>query len=336
MTSTAKIRPVNRLEGFATEMLGKEAALFVASGTQSNLLGLMSHCERGEEYIVGQQAHTYKYEGGGRCRARQHSAAAARLRSGRYTQPGSRRGRDQARRFPFRAHAPAVPGEHQGGKALPLDYLQRAHEFARARRLSLHLDGARVFNAAIKHGVHVSEIARWFDTVSVCLSKGLGAPVGSVLCGSGELIARARRWRKVLGGGMRQAGVLAAAGLYALEHNVARLAEDHVNAATLAQRVADLPGINAEHGPTQTNMVFMRVAPADLEPLRQFLKQRGILIGNGNPVRLVTHLDISAADVGTVVDALSAFFAQGHGDAQRCGLTGFLLCARVFSKRTGL
>jgi threonine aldolase len=147
----------------------------------------------------------------------------------------------------------------------------------------------------------------------VCLSKGLGAPVGSVLCGSSELIARARRWRKVLGGGMRQAGVLAAAGLYALEHNVSRLAEDHANAATLAQRLAALPGINAEYGPMQTNMVFMRVAPVALEPLRQFLKQRGILIGSGNPVRLVTHLDISALDVEAFIDAMSAFLAQDSG-----------------------
>ena len=304
---------VNRLEAFASEMLGKEAALFVASGTQSNLLGLMSHCERGEEYIVGQQAHTYKYEGGG-----------AAVLGSIQPQPLDYEA-DGTLNLDRVAGAIKPDDSHfartrllclentQGGKALPLDYLQRAHEFARARGLSLHLDGARVFNAAIKHGVHVREIARWFDTVSVCLSKGLGAPVGSVLCGSSELIARARRWRKVLGGGMRQAGVLAAAGLYALEHNVSRLAEDHANAATLAQRLAALPGVNAEYGPMQTNMVFMRVAPVALEPLRQFLKQRGILIGSGNPVRLVTHLDISAVDVGAFVDAMSAFLAQDSG-----------------------
>jgi threonine aldolase len=156
-------------------------------------------------------------------------------------------------------------------------------------------------------------LAAGFDSVSICMSKGLGAPVGSLLCGSSALIRRARRWRKVLGGGMRQAGVLAAAGHYALENNVARLEQDHANAAALAQRLSSLPGVNVEYGPTQTNMVFIRVAQNHAEPLRQFLKQRGILIGSGNPVRLVTHLDISAVDVGAFVDAMSAFLAQDSG-----------------------
>jgi len=304
---------VNRLEAVAADMLGKEAALFVASGTQSNLLGLMSHCERGDEYIVGQQGHTYKYEGGG----------AAVLGS---IQPQPLDYEPDGTLNLERVASAIKPDDShfartrllclentQGGKALPLDYLQRAHEFARARDLAVHLDGARVFNASVKHGVQVREIARWFDTVSVCLSKGLGAPVGSVLCGSSELVSRARRWRKVLGGGMRQAGVLAAAGLYALEHNVERLAQDHANAAMLAQRLTGLPGVSIEYGPTQTNMVFMRVAQNHAEPLRQFLKQRGILIGGGNPIRLVTHLDISPADVGTFVDALAAFLSQDDG-----------------------
>jgi threonine aldolase len=301
---------VNRLEAFAADLLGKEAALFVASGTQGNLLGVMSHCERGDEYIVGQQAHTYKYEGGG----------AAVLGSIQpqpldYEPDGTLDlNRVEAAIKPDDAHFARTRllclENTQGGKALPLDYLQHAHELARARGLVLHLDGARAFNAAVKHGVHVREIARWFDTVSVCLSKGLGAPVGSVLCGSGALIARARRWRKMLGGGMRQAGVLAAAGLYALENNVARLEQDHANAALLAQRLATLPGVTVEYGPTQTNMVFMRLAPTLVEPLRQFLKQRGMLIGSGNPIRLVTHLDIGSEDVSAFVEALAGFLSQ--------------------------
>src|SRR3954454_16577509 len=245
---------VNRLEAFAAGMLGKEAALFVASGTQGNLLGIMSHCERGDEYIVGQQGHTYKYEGGG----------AAVLGSIQpqpldYEADGTLDlQRVEGAIKPDDAHFARTRllclENTQGGKALPLDYLRRAHDLARARELSLHLDGARVFNAAVKHGVPVHDIARWFDTVSVCLSKGLGAPVGSVLCGSSALVARARRWRKVLGGGMRQAGVLAAAGLYALEHNVARLEQDHANAAALAQALSHLPGVSVEYGQSQTNM----------------------------------------------------------------------------------
>jgi len=301
---------VNRLEAFAAGMLRKEAALFVASGTQGNLLGIMSHCERGDEYIVGQQGHTYKYEGGG----------AAVLGS---IQPQPLDYEADGTLDLQRVEAAIKPDDPhfartrllclentQGGKALPLDYLQRAHDFARARGLSLHLDGARVFNAAVKHGVPVGEIARWFDTVSVCLSKGLGAPVGSVLCGSSALIARARRWRKVLGGGMRQAGVLAAAGLYALEHNVARLEQDHTNAAALAEGLSRLPGVSVEYGQSQTNMAFMRVAPTLVEPLRQFLKQRGILVGGTHPIRLVTHLDIEPDDVRAFIEATTAFLSQ--------------------------
>ena len=304
---------VNRLEGFAAEMLGKEAALFVASGTQSNLLGLISHCERGDEYIVGQQAHTYKYEGGG----------AAVLGS---IQPQPLEYEPDGTLDLDRVAAAIKPDDPhfartrllclentQGGKALPMAYLTRAHDFARARRLALHLDGARVCNAAIKHNVDVSEIGRWFDTVSVCLSKGLGAPVGSVLCGSRDLIAKARRWRKVLGGGMRQAGVLAAAGIYAMQNNIARLAEDHENARTLAQKLSGADGIKVDYGPAQTNMVYITLEPTLAEPLRQFLKQRGILIGGGNPIRLVTHLDVSAEDVQRVAIAVREFWAQGRG-----------------------
>jgi threonine aldolase len=200
----------------------------------------------------------------------------------------------------------------QGGKALPLAYLARAREFVRSQGLSLHLDGARVFNAAVKHDVDVQEITRGFDTVSVCLSKGLGAPVGSLLCGSRELIAKARRWRKVLGGGMRQAGVLAAAGIYALQNNVARLEQDHEHARFLAQTLAEIDGLRVEYGSSQTNMVYVALEPTLAEPLRQFLKQHGILIGGGTTIRLVTHLDVDRNDIQTVAGAVKQFMAQGR------------------------
>jgi threonine aldolase len=303
---------VNRLEGLAAQMLGKEAALFVASGTQGNLLGVMSHCERGDEYIVGQQGHTYKYEGGG----------AAVLGS---IQPQPLDYEPDGTLALERVAAAIKPDDPhfartrllcientQGGKALPMEYLAQAHAFARAHQLSLHLDGARAFNAAVKQGVEVGEISRWFDTVSVCLSKGLGAPVGSVLCGSHALIAKARRWRKVLGGGMRQAGVLAAAGMYALQHNVARLQQDHDNAHALAQSLESVQGLAVEYGPSQTNMVYISVEPTLAEPLRQFLKSEGILIGGGNTIRLVTHLDVDREDVQTVASAMKRFFARGR------------------------
>jgi len=247
---------VNRLEAWLADELGFAAALFVPTGTMSNLLGLMAHCERGDEYIVGQQAHTYKYEGGG----------AAVLGS---IQPQPIDGEadgslDLAKveaaikqdDFHFaRTRLLALENTMQG-KVLPLDYLAAAREFTRRRGLSLHLDGARLYNAAVKLGVPARAITQYFDSVSVCLSKGLGAPVGSVLCGSVALIAKARRLRKMVGGGMRQAGVLAAAGLYALQHQVERLAEDHDNAARLGSALTEL-GYSVE--PVQTNMVYVQL-----------------------------------------------------------------------------
>jgi threonine aldolase len=283
-------------------MLGKEAAIFVCSGTQSNLLALLAHCERGDEYIVGQQGHTYKYEGGG----------AAVLGSIQpqpldYDADGSLDlGRVESAIKPDDPHFAKTRllclENTQGGKVLPLDYLQRAQEFTRARGLGLHLDGARVFNAAVHLQVPVTEISRYFDSVSVCLSKGLGAPVGSVLCASKQLIAKARRWRKVVGGGMRQAGVLAAAGIYALEHNVERLAQDHENARALAAGLSRIDGIKV--APTQTNMVYMTIEPQRSVRLREYLKDHGILISGQGTIRLVTHLDIDRADIDRFISAV--------------------------------
>jgi len=294
---------VNRLEAVLAERLGFEAGLFVPSGTMSNLLGLMAHCERGDEYIVGQQAHTYKYEGGG----------AAVLGS---IQPQPIEGEadgslDLAKveaaikqdDFHFaRTRLLALENTMQG-KVLPLAYLAAARELTQRRGLALHLDGARLYNAAVKLGVDAGEITRHFDSVSVCLSKGLGAPVGSVLCGSAGLIGKDRRLRKMVGGGMRQAGGLAAAGLYALDHQVQRLAEDHVNAETLGRGLADL-GYAVE--PVQTNMVYVDLGER-AAALRDFLGERGIRVSAAQRLRLVTHLDVKTADIPRIVEAFAAF-----------------------------
>ena len=294
---------VNRLEQYLAAELGFARALFVPTGTMSNLLGLMAHCERGDEYIVGQQAHTYKYEGGG----------AAVLGS---IQPQPIEGEadgslDLAKveaaikqdDFHFaRTRLLALENTMQG-KVLPSSYLAAARELTHRRGLALHLDGARLYNAAVKQGVAAREITRHFDSVSVCLSKGLGAPVGSVLCGSDELIGKARRLRKMVGGGMRQAGLLAAAGLYALEHQVARLAEDHAN----AERLADgLRGLGYAVEPVQSNMVYAQLGE-QAGALKAFCAERGIKLTAAPRLRMVTHLDVSAADIDRVLEAFSAF-----------------------------
>lgn len=294
---------VNRLEHYLAAELGFEAALFVPTGTMSNLLGLMAHCARGDEYIVGQQAHTYKYEGGG----------AAVLGS---IQPQPIEGEadgslDLAKveaaikqdDFHFaRTRLLALENTMQG-KVLPQSYLQAARELTTRRGLALHLDGARLYNAAVKLGVPAREITQYFDSVSVCLSKGLGAPVGSVLCGSAELIGRAQRLRKMVGGGMRQAGMLAAAGLYALEHQVQRLADDHANAERLAAGLRE-QGYAVE--PVQSNMVYVEVGE-QAGALQAFCAARGIKLSAAPRLRMVTHLDIASVDIDKVIAAFAGF-----------------------------
>nr|WP_312231714.1 low-specificity L-threonine aldolase [Pseudomonas sp.] len=296
---------VNRLEQRLAQDLGFAAALFVPTGTMSNLLGLMAHCERGDEYIVGQQAHTYKYEGGG----------AAVLGSIQpqpldMEQDGSL---DLARveaaikqdDFHFaRTRLLALENTMQG-KVLPMEYLADARAFTRDKGLALHLDGARLYNAVVRLGVEAREITRHFDSVSVCLSKGLGAPVGSVLCGSEALIGKARRLRKMVGGGMRQAGVLAAAGIYALDHQVERLVEDHANADCLAAGLREL-GYAVE--PVQTNMVYVQVGER-AAALKAFCAERGIRLSAAPRLRMVTHLDVDASAMAQVIEAFAAFRA---------------------------
>jgi threonine aldolase len=293
---------VNRLQARAAEMLGFEQALYFPSGTQSNLAALMSHCGRGDEYLVGQEAHTYRFEAGG----------GAVLGS---IQPQPLANRADGTLDLAEVEAAIKPDDPHfartrllalentiGGKAIARSYLESALELAKRRGLSTHLDGARIFNASVRLEISAKDLCRGFDSVSVCLSKGLGAPAGTLLLGGKDLIARARRARKILGGAMRQAGVLAAAGLYALEHNVERLAEDHANAERLAQGLKEA-GYEVE-GP-HTNMVFVKSRPG----LAEHLKKNEIQILPGARIRLVTHLDVDAAGVERALDAFRSLAA---------------------------
>ncbi|PAU52878.1 low-specificity L-threonine aldolase [Pseudomonas sp. PIC25] len=293
---------VNRLEAYLAGRLGFAAALFVPTGTMSNLLGLLAHCERGDEYIVGQQAHTYKYEGGGAAVLGSIQPQPVEMEADGSLDLGRVAAAIKPDDFHFaRTRLLALENTMQG-KVLPMSYLAAARDFTRRHGLALHLDGARLFNAAVKLGVDARDIAGHFDSVSVCLSKGLGAPVGSVLCGSSELIGKARRWRKMVGGGMRQAGVLAAAGLYALEHQAERLAEDHANAARLGE---GLRALGFEVEPVQTNMVYLN-AGERAQAFKAAAAERGIWLIAAPRLRMVTHMDISACDIERVID----FFAS--------------------------
>lgn len=295
---------VNHLQALLAERLGFMSALFFATGTQSNLAALMAHCGRGDEYLVGQEAHTYKYEQGG-----------AAVLGSIQPQPleNEANGTIAIERI---AHAIKPDDLHFartrllalentiGGRVLPVAYLRAVTEFAHGRGLSTHLDGARLFNAVVKLKMDERAAVAGFDSVSVCLSKGLGAPVGSVLLGSRETIMAARRWRKVLGGGMRQAGVLAAAGIYALTHHVQRLADDHDNAERLA---AGLRGIGLAVEPPQTNVVFLDIPEEHVAALSAHLAERGILASIGPRTRLVTHLDVSREKIEQTVRAFREY-----------------------------
>ncbi|HEY9531530.1 MAG TPA: low-specificity L-threonine aldolase [Burkholderiales bacterium] len=297
---------VNRLQERAAAIFGFEAALLFPSGTQSNLAALMSHCQRGEEVILGQEAHSYRYEAGG----------LAVLGS---IQPQALANRPDGTLDLADVEAAIKPDDPHfartrllalentiSGRVLSREYLGRAVALARARNLATHLDGARIFNAATHLGTRVRDLCAGFDSVSACLSKGLGAPAGTVLLGSETFIRKARRARKILGGAMRQAGIIAAAGLYALENNVERLAEDHRNAERLARGLTDL-GLPVEQ---HTNMVFLRVAEGDVEPLSRHLKEQGVVVLPGRRMRLVTHLDVDAAGIARALSAFQGYFAK--------------------------
>jgi threonine aldolase len=297
---------VNRLQATLAERSGKEAALFLPTGTQSNLAGLMAHCERGDEYIVGQTAHTYKYEGGG-------AAVLGSIQPQPIAQAADGT-------LPLDMIAAAIKPDDShfartrllalenttGGKILPASYVAEATAFAKSRGLGTHLDGARIWNVMAATNESLAELCANFETVSMCFSKGMGAPVGSVLVGSNDLIARAKRWRKVLGGGMRQAGILAAACLYALDHHIPRLRTDHENAERLAEGLGEIPALKIIN--QATSMAFVAVPPEQTAALSTFLKERGILAAVGPTTRLVAHGDLTREDVETTIAAFKAFF----------------------------
>jgi threonine aldolase len=311
---------VNELQARMAEIVGKEAALFMPSGTQSNLCAILAHCGRGDEYLVGQHAHCYRYEAGG----------AAVLGS---VQPQPL-AQDAQGRIALDDIAAAIKPDDPhfartrllclentwNGHVLPDEDLREASALARRHGLATHLDGARLFNAAVASArpgqgalARAREIASHFDSVSVCFSKGLGAPIGSALCGTREFIARARRIRKMVGGGMRQAGLLAAAALYALEHHVERLAEDHANARRLAEGLKGIEGLRVRSA--QTNIVFVDVADGRGPALLEYLAARGVLATGLIGLRFVTHLDVDAAGIDRAIAAVRDFFAQGLGAA---------------------
>ncbi|MCP3697479.1 MAG: low-specificity L-threonine aldolase [Aliivibrio sp.] len=298
---------INELETWAAERHGFEAALFTSSGTQANLLGLMAHCERGDEYLCGQQAHNYKYEAGG----------AAVLGS---IQPQPIENNPDGSLCFQKLEAAIKPDDFHfartrllslentiNGKVLPLSYLAQAREFVKKHNLQLHLDGARVYNAAVALNVDIKEIAQHFDSMTICLSKGLAAPVGSLLLGPKEYIQKARRIRKMLGGGMRQAGILGAAAKLALTEQVPQLAIDHSNAKYLAEQLNTVVGftVNVEH--IQTNIVFARLnSQIDIHDIVQKASQQDILLSAGNPIRFVTHKDVSKEDINTFIEFLKS------------------------------
>lgn len=301
---------VIRLQDTVAALAGMEAGLFLPSGTQSNLAALMAHCERGDEYIVGQQAHTYKFEGGGA--AVLGSIVPQPIEHG----PDGGLPLDKVAAA-IKPHGPGL-GAHFArtrllalentfnGRVLPPAYVQEATGFAHDRGLATHLDGARICNAAVAQGIPLAQACAGFDSVSICCSKGLGAPVGSVLAGSRAFIDRAYRWRKVLGGGMRQSGFLAAACLYAFEHHYERLAEDHRNAERLARGLAGIAQVDVQG--QATNMVFARFPEGHCQPLQAHLAERGMLTQVVYEARFVTHLDVTAADVDRFVAAVREYF----------------------------
>ena len=318
---------VNALQEKIAALLGFEAALFVPTGTQSNLCGVLSHCQRGDEYIVGQLAHCYRWEAGGvavfgsvqpQPLAHQADGSLALPEIEEAIKPDD----------PHFARTRLLALENTiGGKLLPMEYVEQATALAKSKGLARHLDGARLFNASVAQALAVQRdpaqsgvsrgsivkearrIAQCFDSVSVCFSKGLGAPVGSALCGSREFIGRARRLRKMAGGAMRQAGMLAAAASYALDHHVERLAQDHLLAQQLAQGLATIEGLQVE--PPQTNMVFVDLsgaARAKAAGLVQHLAQHGVQATGLYRLRFATHLDVDAAGIERSVAAVRRYF----------------------------
>ncbi len=298
---------VNRLEQYMAGLLGKDAALFVPSGTQSNLLALMSHCGRGDEFIAGQNAHLYKYEAGGAAVLGSIQPQPIAHQADGTMALGDIEAAIKSGDSHFATTRVIALENTFGGRALPLSYMRAVADIAARHGLGLHLDGARAFNAVTALNVGIKHFVERFDSVSICLSKGLGAPVGSVLVGRDDLIETARRNRKMLGGGMRQAGILAAAGLYALEHNIERLAGDHRRARQLADGLAQHSELRIVA--PDTNIVWVDMDRAIEERLTAYLAENGIgITGHYGQQRWVTHLDIGDGDVERALDLVDRFF----------------------------
>ena len=306
---------VNRLEAMAAERLGKEAAVLVSSGTMGNLVSILAHAQRGDEIIVGDSSHIFRAEGGG---------ASALGGVSYHTLPNDDRGMldlddvEAAIRDPGNVHHPRTAmvalentNNFRGGSPLTAEDTKAVADVAHRHELALHIDGARIFNAAVALETPVSELTRDADSISFCLSKGLSGPVGSLVCGSNEFIEGARRWRKMVGGQMRQAGIIAAAGIVCMEDMVERLAEDHANARKLAKGLVGIPGISVETETPATNLVFLQVTGGDPVELARRLTERGVK--GGRPERrwrLVTHYGITSEDIDHALDVVESTFRE--------------------------
>ena len=308
---------VTRLEAMVAELAGKEAAVFVPSGTMGNLIAVLSHCGRGDEMILGDQSHIHFYEQGGTAALggvhprtlRNHADGTLDLRE----VEAAIRGDNE--HFPVtRLLCLETTQNRCGGVVLPLDYMDAAGELAHAHGLQLHVDGARLWNAAVRLGVSPARLLQGADSASLCLSKGLAAPVGSVVVGSAAFIRKVRRNRKVVGGGMRQAGVIAAAGIVAVSSMVDRLARDHENARALAQGLAQLDGVSVDPAAVHTNIVIFELRRAGMTPaqLASGLRERGVLLSpmDGNRLRAVTHYHVSPEDIERTLGAFRAVLSE--------------------------
>ena len=312
---------INRLEQRAASLMGKEQAVFVASGTMGNLLGVLSLARAGQEVIADADSHLFMSEGAG-------TAALGGVQVRQVPTEAGVMSEEQVRasvRPTDDYHAPltaavCVENTHNrhGGVLWPPEALRAVRGVAEEHGVAVHMDGARIFNAAVAQGIAVGEIASLADTVTFCISKGLGAPVGSVLCGTSEVIDRARRWRKAVGGGWREAGVLAAAGLWALDHMVDRLADDHANARTLAEGLAELPGVRIDLSRVQTNIVRFELTGMSAAEFVAGCRERGVLGGgSGRAVRFVTHFGIEASDVQHALSACSDVLSASDSRVER-------------------
>lgn len=303
---------INALEKRVAELLGKEDALLCSSGTQSNLLGLMSHCRNGEEYIVGQEYHTYRYEAGGAAVLGSIVPQTVEVEANGTLslETIKKRIKPNDPHFPI-TRLLAFENTH-GGQLIDQDYFDKARILADQNGLSMHLDGARLPNAAIASGRSMAELAAPFDSVSLCCSKGLGAPIGSLLAGSKDLIAHARRWRKMVGGGMRQAGFIAVAIDYSLTHQFERIQQDHDNAKWLFEQLSELlAGTEAKVRYSGTNMTFVELSdslPAD--SLRELMAEQDIKLPGGQKLRLVCHLDVSREQLERFVELFKLWISS--------------------------